>query len=244
MIPSVRVGTSGYSYFWNEGKPSPFEWYLRQGFNTVEINASFYRFPSTSWVRTWMKAPTSFDFSMKVHRSITHYRRLGEASVELFERFQRPLEPMTDRITFWLFQMPPSFSCSERNLERIEVFLNAVELGSSAVLEFRHPLWWERLEEVRRSGAAFCSVDAPGLPGEIITLNQVMYLRLHGRTSWYDYVYSEEELLDIVEEVSQSPAPRRYIYLNNDHGMLPNGAFLLDLFGASKGSYERTSEGN
>jgi len=49
LAASRRVGTSGYTYSWNPGKPSPFEWYISRGFKTVEINASFYRFPRRSW---------------------------------------------------------------------------------------------------------------------------------------------------------------------------------------------------
>ncbi|MGA7368230.1 MAG: hypothetical protein WBX01_03810 [Nitrososphaeraceae archaeon] len=42
---SIRIGTSGYTYSWNERRPSPFKWYINQGLNSVEINASYYRFP-------------------------------------------------------------------------------------------------------------------------------------------------------------------------------------------------------
>jgi uncharacterized protein YecE (DUF72 family) len=47
----IRIGTSGYTYSWNKGKFDPFMWYVSQGFNSVEINASFYRFPAESWIR-------------------------------------------------------------------------------------------------------------------------------------------------------------------------------------------------
>lgn len=235
MTLPPRVGTCGYSYFWNEGKPSPFEWYLGQGFNTVEVNASFYRFPSPSWTRVWLRAPGDFDFSIKVHRSITHYRRLGEGCPELFERFRRPLEPLRERIAFWLFQMPPTFTYKERNAAKLASFLSALGLASSAVLEFRHPSWWEHVGEVMETEAAFCSVDAPGLPRDLIAVNDVLYLRIHGRTSWYSHVYSEEELEGIASGVVRSDADRKYVYLNNDEGMLSNGSFLMRRFGLKVG---------
>jgi uncharacterized protein YecE (DUF72 family) len=46
ILSSILVGTSGYTYSWNKGKPNKFEWYLDQGFNSVEINRNFYRFPT------------------------------------------------------------------------------------------------------------------------------------------------------------------------------------------------------
>jgi uncharacterized protein YecE (DUF72 family) len=87
--PKIRIGTSGYTYTWNKGKPDAFRWYLNQGFNSVEINASFYRFPEESWIANWLSnSPKDFTFSVKVHRSITHYNRLkGKRSVELWQRF-------------------------------------------------------------------------------------------------------------------------------------------------------------
>ena len=73
----IRIGTSGYTYSWGKAKPSPFKWYIDQKFNSVEINASFYSFPTESWIRTWQNsAPKDFTFSIKVHRSITHYTKL------------------------------------------------------------------------------------------------------------------------------------------------------------------------
>ncbi|MDH2901698.1 MAG: DUF72 domain-containing protein [archaeon] len=65
-----------YSYPWNKGKPTPFAWYLAQWFKTVEINASFYRFPLQSWINAWNFAPKDSDFAIKVNRSITNYAGL------------------------------------------------------------------------------------------------------------------------------------------------------------------------
>ncbi len=56
----VRIGTSGYNYSWNRCKDK-FRWYIDKGFKTVEINASFYSFPSKTWINTWLDAPEWFD---------------------------------------------------------------------------------------------------------------------------------------------------------------------------------------
>ena len=223
----VKIGTSGYSYHWNKSKPTPFAWYLTQGFKTVEINASFYRFPSQNWIKAWKIAPRDFDFAIKVHRSITHYSRLRGRASELFDRFRDTLGDVEDKISFWLFQMPESFQATKENLETVRDFLARSELGNKAVVEFRHPSWWENQDEIKEAGAVFCSVDAPKLPRDIISMNDVVYLRLHGRKSWYSWVYSEEELKEIVVNIQSANAKRKYIFLNNDHGMLPNGNYLM-----------------
>jgi uncharacterized protein YecE (DUF72 family) len=35
---------------WNKGKQNKFKWYIDQGFNSVEINGSFYRYPTENWI--------------------------------------------------------------------------------------------------------------------------------------------------------------------------------------------------
>lgn len=223
----VKVGTSGYSYFWNEGKPTPFKWYCKQGFPTVEVNASFYRFPARSWIKTWKNCPPGFDFSIKVHRSITHYKRLKQNSVQTWSRFRSGFKDLEDKISFWLFQMPPDFAATKENTDRILTFFRELDLGNSAVVEFREPSWWNKKWVCEQAGAAFCSVDAPDLPREIVSLNNVLYLRLHGREAWYASLYSEEELEQIILQVRTLEAAKKHIYLNNDHGMLPNGKYLM-----------------
>ncbi|MEN2974214.1 MAG: DUF72 domain-containing protein [Candidatus Caldarchaeales archaeon] len=218
-----RVGTSGYSYFWNPDRRNPFKWYVMQGFKTVEINASFYSFPRETWVETWSRnSPEGFDFSIKVHRSITHLSRMGPKSIDIWEKFYQVLKPIEGKISFWLFQFPEYFKPIHENLLRIKVFLNETGLGDMAVFEFRDPRWWEMTDYIERLGAVFCSVDAPGLPRKISSSNNYVYLRLHGRTDWYAYNYSDKELEEIVRELLKLDPGKSYVYFNNDHGMLEN----------------------
>jgi len=226
----ILVGTSGYTYAWNKGKQNKFKWYIDQGFNSVEINGRFYRFPTESWVANWKNnSKKNFVFSVKVHRSITHYTRLGEKSIKLWKRFKQPLESIDDRISFWLFQMPSSFKYNDENMDKIKNFEDEAKLGNKAVIEFRDPSWWKKsaINEITHVGIAFCSVDAPHLPSKLISVNQTTYVRLHGTTQWYNYLYSEKELSRFVSKLKKAASKKKAIYLNNDHGMLPNGIYLL-----------------
>ena len=227
-MSEIRVGTSGYSYSWNKGKPTPFKWYCKQGFPTVEVNASFYRFPMTSWIKTWQRCPPGFDFTIKVHRSITHYKKLQRNTIKTWNKFRSGFKDMEDKITFWLFQMPPSFTATQQNINRILAFFQELNLDNSAVIEFRDSSWWDKKEICKEIGCTFCSVDAPDLPKEIVTMNNAVYVRLHGREAWYRSVYSDAELNKIIEQVGELGASKKYIYLNNNHGMLPNGKYLME----------------
>ncbi|CAN5565088.1 DUF72 domain-containing protein [soil metagenome] len=231
-MSSILIGTSGYTYSWNKGKSTKFEWDINQGFNSVEINGSFYRFPTESWTNNWKKASgDKFMFSIKVHRSITHYTRLkGNKSIKLWKRFKKSVEPIEDKVVFWLFQMPSTFKFNQEKAERLRIFANKAELNKKAVIEFHDSSWWSKaaLKELEKIKFSLCSVDAPLLPKKILNLNNIIYLRLHGSTSWYNYVYSEKELKRIINKLQKKHANKKAVYLNNDHGMLPNGKFLMD----------------
>jgi uncharacterized protein YecE (DUF72 family) len=222
----VYIGTSGYDYYWNKRRPSAFEWYLSQGFNSVEVNATFYRWPSPFMVNVWTHAPSHFRFSFKVHRSITHYSKLSKRATELWEKFSESLKPLHPKTVFWLYQMPPSFTYTPANMRRVNDYFSTLSHQGVAVVEFRSPEWWQHVKELAESGAAFCSVDAPGLPNNVVAINDTVYLRLHGRTEWYSYVYTPRELDQIVEALGATRAKIIGVYVNNDEGMLENGLYL------------------
>ncbi|MDP8888027.1 MAG: DUF72 domain-containing protein [Thermoproteota archaeon] len=238
--PKISIGTSGYTYSWIKAKPDAFEWYISQGFNSVEINYSFYRFPQITSIKFWQtKAPKDFTFSIKVHRSITHHNRLKKPrSIQLWDQFSKIFEPLESKIDFWLFQMPANFKFKPENLERVKSFFNSESImdqivsRKKAVIEFRDSSWWNEsvLKEIGKAGIVFCSVDAPRLPNEIITISDAVYLRLHGTKTWYNYLYPEERLKEIVSDMITIGAQKKAIYLNNDHGMLTNGLFLMKSF--------------
>jgi uncharacterized protein YecE (DUF72 family) len=227
----ISIGTSGYTYSWNKGGAKKFQWYVKQGFNSVEINGSFYRFPLASWVTNWnTSAPKSFKFSVKVHRSITHYAKFGEKAVKLWNRFRKPLDPIYEKIDYWLFQTPSSFRYNKNNIDKLKNFEKKANLDDKAVIEFRDSSWWKKsaLKEVKEIGIAFCSVDAPLLPSSLINSHETLYLRLHGSTQWYNYVYSEKELNGFLTKIKKARSKKKAIFLNNDHGMLQNGLYLLE----------------
>ena len=126
--------------------------------------------------------------------------------------------------------MPSTFKFNYENIERLKTFKENGSLDKKAVIEFRDRSWWKKnsLVELDKLKLSMCSVDAPQLPKKLLNLNNVVYLRLHGSKSWYNYLYSEKELLNIINKMQKMPGIKKAIYLNNDHGMLPNGKFLMD----------------
>jgi uncharacterized protein YecE (DUF72 family) len=228
--PLVYVGTSGWTYSWNEG--GDFKWYVENsGLNAVELNASFYRFPFSSQIAGWAKKGGEMRWAIKVHRTITHLRRLSENSYETWFKFRNLFSPMEKIIDFYLFQLPPSFSCREEMLRRIERFEGKTELGERMAVEFRDPSCYNNsiLKWAEEVGITLVSVDSPEATW-IVRSTSSIYLRLHGRSEWYFHNYTYEELHDLARKVFELMPERIYVFFNNDHWMLENAKTAMNLF--------------
>mgnify|MGYP001772579383 CR=1 FL=1 len=226
-MPEVFVGTSGWIYDWNlEGT---LDWYVKfSGLNAVELNASFYRFPYRNQVMGWSRRGSKLKWSVKVHRSITHTNKMSSRALDIWFRFHKLFESLEENIDFYLFQLPPNFSCRDELLERIKAFYEETELRQRFAIEFRHPsCFTERVVEWGRDlGLTLVSVDSPMISWITKTNNNV-YLRLHGRGEWYAYEYGYDELKKLAEEVLHVGPERIYVFFNNNHWMLENAKTML-----------------
>jgi len=232
--PVIYVGTSGWSYVWN---PDGLEWYARlSGLNAVELNMSFYSYPRARQVERWSRIGGNLRWAVKVHRSITHLRKLGEGCERAWKTFKSRFHPLEREglLDFYLFQLPPRLVPSPRLLRRVKRF--AEELGERMALEPRNVEWLREdvINALRDFGATMVSVDAPEFRWLVRTSNSV-YLRMHGRTAWYAHRYSKEELRSVAVKALSLGADRLYVFFNNDHDMLDNAREMLALLGSLGG---------
>ena len=237
-MTELYVGTSGWNYFWNKGKS--LKWYIENtGFNAVELNMSFYRFPFPSLPKHWARVGSRLSWAIKVNQLITHRMKFSTKSIQTWQKFRNLFKPMEEKelIHFYLFQCPPSLRPSAKILENLENFIHNVDLGEMFAIEFRNEAWfkptWERW--AKKFGITLVSVDAPEFQNKIFRSSNSIYVRIHGRTVWYHHLYNEKELVEIYETILQKidNAKRLYFFLNNNHGMLPTGRLII----ASIGKY-------
>ncbi|MET1101434.1 MAG: DUF72 domain-containing protein [Pyrodictiaceae archaeon] len=228
----IYIGTSGWLYDWNKGMN--LQWYVdHSGLNAVELNASFYRFPYPSQIQSWVRRGSRLRWAVKVHRLITHVRRLKASAVEVWERFYKLFKPMDDLIDFYLFQMPPSFKRAPETVERVKRFVEETGLGLRFAIEFRHNSWFddETKKLGEKLGIVIVSVDSPQATW-IIKTNDIIYLRLHGRTVWYAHNYSMNELKQLASKIISLSPRKAYIFFNNNHWMLENARQFKTLLSA------------
>ncbi len=186
-------------------------------FDTVEINASFYSWPTVANVKSWLRRPGEQDFvyTVKVCELITHIRKFDLVRT-LVEDFGMVADILGDRMGCFLFQMPPSYRYSE---DRLRDILDQLDHRRRNVVEFRHASWWNDTvySAFREQGTIFCSCSGPRLPDELVRTADEIYLRLHGPDRWYRHDYSETELKCWAERIRASGATRAWVYFNNDY---------------------------
>lgn len=224
------MGTSGWSYDWN---PDGFDWYVENsGLNSVELNASFYRLPFRNHVYSWSKKTVKgFRWAIKVSRIITHIYRMNPKAVKTFNKFINLFTPLEEHIDYYLFQFPPFLEPSQNAVRNIERFFTKVEISEKVAIEWRNLKWfsgeWE--EWASNKGFTTVSVDSPELPRQIFNTSGTVYLRMHGRSSWYSHNYTEEELREVVDNMLEAKPRRIYVFMNNDHYMIGNARMILKM---------------
>jgi uncharacterized protein YecE (DUF72 family) len=219
----LYVGCSGWFYWHWRGPfyPGDFStsaWfdYYADRFNSVELNASFYSWPTIATVRTWVRQAgrRQLVYTVKVSELITHTKRFAGTKT-LIRDFGHIADLLGERMGCFLFQLPPSFHYSPARLRRI---LSQLDPARRNVVEFRHRSWWNEkvFEAFRATGTIFCSCSGPRLPDELIKTADAIYVRFHGVRQWYRHDYTPQELAVWAERIRASGATRVYAYFNND----------------------------
>lgn len=181
----------------------------------MELNAPFYRWPTPATIRRWKReAPKGFVYSVKVNQEITHVRRMVRTK-SLVNSFYEIARVLDEKMGCFLFQFPPSYKYTPSRLKSLVAQLDPAFRN---VVEFRHKSWWR--SSVYRAFAQrkliFCAVSAPRLPEDFPSGQKILYLRLSGKTRWYQHDYSLEELTTWAHRIASSGADEAWIYFNND----------------------------
>ena len=234
MPRSYHVGTSGWNYETFIGtiydKDTPKRRYLEtycQFFDTVELNASFYRsFTEKTWQGWYKRTPNDFYWSVKAPRFITHIKRLNvdKESIDMF--FNRAFH-LKEKLAVVLFQLPPSLKYDPKTMDD---FLDMLPKGVKIAIEARNRSWFDkkiykRLEE--KNIAWVISHSSGRYPMQEVFTADFVYLRLHGTAGLYRGAYGREGLKRWVELLKNADRDG-YVYFDNTaDGSAVKDALLL-----------------
>jgi uncharacterized protein YecE (DUF72 family) len=224
-VGTVRIGCSGWVYdHWRrrvypDGLPQR-RWLEHYAtlFDTVEVNATFYRLPKRDTVAAWVEGtPAGFLFAVKASRYLTHVKRLRDVEAGL-ERFYARLAPLVDspKLGPVLWQLPENF---HRDDERLAGALEGLPRGRHC-FEFRHESWFhpDVYALLREHGAALVVGDTPTRPFQAHELTTGWtFVRFHHGSRGRRGNYSDGELEEWAGRLTGWRARADvYAYFNND----------------------------
>ncbi len=225
----VRVGTSGWIYrdwrgvVYPTGLPQRL-WFGHYAtlFDTVEINNTFYRLPTTEAVDQWAaQAPPGFVYALKLGAFGSHRMKLRDAASWLRNHLERARR-LGAALGPTLVQLPPRW---RRNVARLDEFLSVAPRSMRWAVELREPSWLhdDVFEVLRRHGAALCVHDLLEAHPWIRTTSWT-YVRFHGPNAVeHKYLgrYGGRRLWRVADRLGEwrDAGCDVYAYFNNDfHG--------------------------
>jgi uncharacterized protein YecE (DUF72 family) len=132
--------------------------YYAERFETVEINATFYRMPTAAALTGWGAAtPPGFVFTLKAPQRITHMRRLRDVD-EPLRVLCDTARVLGDKLGPLFFQLPPNF---KKDTGRLHDVLAQMPSDLRCAFEFRHASWFadDVYAALRTRDAALCVAD-------------------------------------------------------------------------------------
>lgn len=191
--------------FYPKGTKDELTYYSRQ-FNSIELNATFYKMPDWKQVITWKnKTPEGFKFFPKVTDLITHYRRLINVQ-EPVENFCDAVSNFEEKLGMAFMQLHENFH--PKDFDRLKGVLERFPKTIPLTVEVRNEAWFSDPEIAKQ----YCSLlEEQGITNTIVDTagrRDMLHMRLTSSTAFIRYVGAnhpsdKQRLDDWIERIKQ-----------------------------------------
>lgn len=222
----VRIGCAKWNRqdlkkFYPRGTKDELEYYSSQ-FNSIELNASFYRIFPEEQFKTWKeKTGKDFKFFPKVPRYISHTKRLKD-SERITDDFIKNILPLKKKLGMVFLQLRDDFQ--PKNFERFNNFLNHWPKEIPLAVEFRHTDWYNDEEvaqalhsKLKKQKVSTIITDSAGRRDLIhmrLTTNTA-FIRYNGANHPTDYSRLDD-WIDRIEEWYKLGLKNLYFFLHQN----------------------------
>lgn len=199
------MGTGGWAYFpVGQDSSSKLKAYSKV-FNFVEVNYTFYEYPSIQAVEYWRRiVPKAFVFSVRCHQDLTHKTGLKPISEAYRVLNQMITYCVILDAPFLVLETPCSYTFADETVRSAQELLASVNFRNVRIAwENRSPLTVQAqrmMEDLNIVHAVDLSRQTPLFPKDVI------YTRLFGKGKHNIYQFTDEELAEIDHKVSMSKA--------------------------------------
>jgi uncharacterized protein YecE (DUF72 family) len=194
-IPEMYVGCAKWNKadlkgFYPRGTKDELGYYSSQ-FNSIELNATFYRIFSAEQFSKWYdKTPDGFKFFPKLSQEISHWKRLNDVSAVVDNYLTNAIN-LKEKLGTIFLQMHSNFAPKDFN--RVVHFIENWPKEIDLAVEFRHSNWYnddavanQLYDLLEQNNISNVIVDTAGR-------RDLMHMRLTNPTAFVRYVGANHE---------------------------------------------------
>ena len=171
--------------FYPRGTKDELAYYSTQ-FNSVELNATFYRiFPPEQFTKWYEKTPEGFKFFPKLNQEISHWKRLSEVK-DVIEHYLYSAVNLKEKLGTIFLQMHNNFA--PKDFDKVVTFVESWPKEIPLAIEFRHTDWYndpnvseELYNLLEKNNISNVIVDTAGR-------RDLMHMRLTNGSAFIRYV--------------------------------------------------------
>lgn len=171
--------------FYPRGTKDELTYYSRQ-FNSIELNATFYKMPGWEQVEKWKnKTPEGFKFFPKITDLITHYRRLINVE-EPIENFCNAISNFEDRLGMAFMQLHENFA--PKDFDRLQGVLENFPKTIPLAVEVRNEKWFSDKTISEDYTALLESLGRTNIIADTAGRRDMLHMRLTSPVAFIRYV--------------------------------------------------------
>ena len=179
--------------FYPRGTKDELAYYATQ-FNSIELNATFYRIPDQNQVVTWKeKTPEGFKFFPKVNQRISHIKRLKEVQ-PIVEEYCDSISHFGEKLGMAFLQLHNNFG--SKNQERLITFVENFPPSIPLAVEIRNGKW---LEDPILSVEVFQLFERHSITNVLVDTagrRDLLHMRLTTPSVFIRYVGANDPVMD------------------------------------------------
>lgn len=176
--------------FYPRGTKDELQYYSSQ-FNSIELNATFYRnFPASQFENWYEKTPDNFRFFPKVNQTVSHFKRLINVEQALNEYLDGVVH-LKEKLGTVFLQMHNNFTT--KNFDRVIQFAGLWPKEIPLAMEFRHTDWFN---DEKVSGELYHLLEENDIANILVDTagrRDLMHMRLTNSEAFVRYVGANHE---------------------------------------------------
>jgi uncharacterized protein YecE (DUF72 family) len=171
--------------FYPKGTKDELPYYSTQ-FNSIELNATFYRmFPASTFEKWYDTAPKGFKFFPKFYQGISHFKRLKDVDETVRVNGER-FELLKEKLGMPFLQMHNNFG--PKDFERVKAFADNWLFKMPIAMEFRKTDWYNDSEVSTQLYAMLEKYKITNVLVDTAGRRDLMHMRLTTPTAFIRWV--------------------------------------------------------